>query len=111
MPTVNIFYKDSGKERLLRGLANKLKVYVAQELTCGKIKLKPNEVSIRFLRVEGEMIGSVEVEITAHSFEERVKRQDEICLKVADYINKEVPSLGEVKVWLVLAELGHSWKE
>ena len=65
----------------------------------------------RVPRVGGEMIGSVEIEITAHSFKERVGQQDEICLKVADYIKKEEPSLGEVKVWLILAELGHSWKE
>lgn len=111
MPIINIYYKNPENEPSLQRLADKLKAYVAQELTCNERNLKPAEVSIRFLKVDGKMIGSVEVEITAHSFEERVKRQDEICLKVADYIKKEAPSLGEVKVWLVLAELGHSWKE
>ena len=50
MPTVNIFYKDPEKEGLLSGLTSKLKDYIAGELTCGEIKLKPDEVSIRFLR-------------------------------------------------------------
>jgi len=112
MPTVNIFYKDSEKEPPLQALVGGLKDYIAQELTCGDIKLKPNEVSIRLIEVTGgEMIGAVEVEITAHSFAERVKKQDEICLKIMEYIQKENPSLREVKVWLQLSELGHSWKE
>lgn len=111
MPTVNIFYKDSEKEPTLQSLVGGLKDYIFKELTCGDIKLKPSEVSIRFIKVAGgEMIGAVEVEITAHSFAERVKKQDEICLKVMDYIQKEKPSLGEVKVWLQLSELGHSWE-
>ena len=112
MPTVNIFYRDPEKEPTLHALAGGLKSYIAKELTCGDIKLKSSEVSIRFIKVAGgEMIGAVEVEITAHSFAERVKKQDEICLKVMEYIQKEEPSLGEVKVWLQLSELGHSWKK
>ena len=55
------------------------------------------------------MIGEVEVEITAHAFSERVQKQDEICLEVMKYIQENVPSIGNVKVWLKLSELGHSW--
>lgn len=111
MPTVNIFYENSRKEPLLKNLSGRLKAFIAQELTCNNIKLGPREVSIRLLRVNGDMIATVEVEITAYSFKERVKRQDEICLRIADYIKQEEPRLGEVKVWLLLTELGHSWKE
>lgn len=112
MPTVNIFYKDSEKEPALEVLAGKLKNFVAQELTCGEFKLTPNEISIRCIKITGgEMIGTIEIEILAHSFAERVKRQDEICLKIMNYIQRESPSLGEVKIWLYLSELGHSWKE
>lgn len=93
-------------------LVDGLKDCIAQELTCGDIKLKPSEISIRLIKINGgEMIGAVEVEIVAHFFTERIKNQDEICLKIMDYIHKENPSLGEVKVWLQLSELGHSWKE
>lgn len=112
MPTVNIFYKDSKKEPILRSLASGLRDYIANELTCGDIQLKPSEVSVRFIKVVGgEMIGAVEVEIAAHSFTERINKQDEICRNTVNYIQKEKPSLGEVKVWLQLSELGHSWKE
>ncbi|MFA5386341.1 MAG: hypothetical protein WC297_01605 [Candidatus Paceibacterota bacterium] len=112
MPTVNIFYKDSKQEPTLQSLVGGLKDYVAKELTCGDIKLELNEVSVRFIKVTGgEMISAVEIEITAHFFAERVKKQDEICLRIMDYIHKEKPSLGKVKVWLQLSELGHSWKE
>jgi len=112
MPTVNIFYKDSEKEPALKTLIGKLKDFIAQELTCGDIKLKPSEISVRLIRISGgEMIGAVEVEIAAHSFAERIKRQDEICLKIMDYLQQENPSLGEVKVWLQLSKLGHSWEE
>jgi hypothetical protein len=108
MPTVNIFYKDLQHEPPLQSLADELKSYIAEELTCGEIKLEQNEVSIRFLKVGGELIGSVEVEIVAHSFAERISRQDDICLEIADYMEKTAPSLGKVKVWLLLTELGHS---
>lgn len=56
------------------------------------------------------MIGGVEVDIHAHAFQERIEKQDEICLSVMDYIQKKEPSVGAVKVWLILSELGHSWK-
>jgi len=99
MPTVNIFYKDLKEELTLQSLVGGLRDYVAKELTCGDIKLKPSEVSVRLIKIAGgEMIGAVEVEITAYSFAERIKKQDEICLKIMDYIQKEKPSLGEVKI-------------
>jgi len=111
MPTVNVFYRESSEIEALEKLIPKLKEYLADKLTCGDIKLTPEEISIRLIRINGgEMIGDVELEITAHAFPERVKKQDEICLKVADYLKEKLPSLGGVKVWLKLSELGHSWK-
>ena len=112
MPTVNIFYTEAAQEKKLDALIAKLKTYIAAALSCGEKKLSSDEISIRLIRVGGRgMLGSVEVEITAHAFAERVKQQDAICLDVADYIKKENPLLGDVKVWLLLCELGHSWKE
>jgi hypothetical protein len=112
MPTSNIFYAKSQQEKNLQGLASKLKPYLAEKLTCGQIKLKKDEISVRLINVDVTgMIGEVEVEITAFAYPERVKNQDRICLDVRDYIMKEYPSLGEVKVWLILAELGHSWEK
>lgn len=111
MPTVNVFYRESNKIEGLEKIISELKVYLADMLTCGDIKLTPKEISIRLIQVNGgEMIGDVELEITAHAFPERVKKQDEICLEVASYLKEKLPSLGGIKVWLKLSELGHSWK-
>lgn len=111
MPTVNIYYKNRRQESKLLPLAKGLKTFVAKELTCGDIKLKPEEVSIRFNVIRGNgMIGDIEVEIKAHAFKERVKKQDRICLDVMNYLQGKIPSGGSIKVWLVLSELGHSWE-
>ena len=108
MPTVNIFYEEQVKE--LNDLSKKLKTYLAEKLSCGDIKLSSEEISIRLIQIDGgDMIGQVEVEIKAHAFKERVEKQDEICNDVRSYIIKEYSSLGDVRVWLILSELGHSW--
>ncbi len=111
MPTVNIYYAKANQEKELNKLIKDLKEYLVDELSCGDIKLTQQEISIRFLHISGgEMIGDVELEITAHAFSERIKRQDEICLNVMRFIMKKLPNIGDVKVWLKLCELGHSWE-
>jgi hypothetical protein len=111
MPTVNIYFKNSDQRTKLSSLVPELKSLVAKELTCGDIALTPEEVSVRFIEGVGDfMIGSVEVDIHAYAFEDRIKKQDEICLSIMDYIQTKEPSVGVVKVWLILSELGHSWK-
>jgi len=110
MPTVNVYFIKQEKASELEKLIPKLKIYLADRLTCGDIKLTKGEISVRLIPVVGKgMIGDVELEITAHAFPERVKKQDEICRDMMNYIKKEAPSLGNVKVWLKLCELGHSW--
>ncbi len=107
MPLVNI-YSSQNPPKELEGVVTQLKEYLARRLTCSGIQLSPSEISVRFIQVAGgEMIGEIEVEITAHAFPERVKEQDEICRDVVAYI-KETTRL-ETKVWLKLPELGHSW--
>ncbi len=109
MPTVNIYYKDEKNHSALKSVVNKLKIYLAEKLTCDDIKLTPEEISIRLVAVDGDsMMGDVELEITAHEFPARVEKQDEICHDTAIYIQKEVHSVGDVKVWLKLCQLGHS---
>ena len=108
MPLVNIYFKDKGKEELQK-IVPDLKKYLADKLSSTELVLAPSEISIRFLEVKGgEMIANVEVEIAAHSFPDRVKKQDEICLDVMNYV-KEKTGIADVKVWLQLSELGHSW--
>jgi len=111
MPTVNIYHENQEQRVKLSSFASELKVFIAKELTCGDIALTPEEISLRFIETIGDfMIGGVELDIKAHAFKERIAKQDEICLKVMEYIQKKDSSIGVVKVWLILAELGHSWK-
>ncbi len=111
MPTANIFYSKKAQRNDLQQLVPKLKMYVAEKLTYGDRTLNRDEISVRLIETDTTgMIGAVEVEITAFAFPERVKRQDEICLQVKEFIQNEYPELGDVNVWLILAELGHSWE-
>lgn len=110
MPTVNIFHSSEENERRLELLLPDLKDFIAKELTCGDIALKPDEVSVRLIAVNGTgMIAPIEVEVTAHAFEGRIKRQDEICLRIRDFMKKDLGTNSDVRVWLLLPQLGHSW--
>ena len=115
MPTVNIFYKnldnqkDLGRQLSLDSVRDELKSFIAKELTCKDRELKPEEISIRLIDVDGDgMLGAVELEVTAHAYKERVEKQDQICLNIAKFLKDKGPSFSETKVWLILTELGHS---
>ncbi|HEX7542574.1 MAG TPA: hypothetical protein VF385_00625 [Patescibacteria group bacterium] len=109
MPTVNIFCKKEDNNQLSNLLID-LKIFLAKKLTCGDIKLSPKEISIRIINIEGNnMIGKVELEIKAHAFKERIEKQDEICNDIRKYIMNKNKSSNDVRVWLILSELGHSW--
>jgi len=109
MPTVNIF-SEKVNQKEIKNLALELKPLVANKLSCGDIKLTPKEVSVRVIYIEdGNTIGKVEIEIKAHAFKERIEKQDIICNEIRDYIMKKYKSLGDVRVWLILSELGHSF--
>lgn len=110
MPTVNFYFKDDRTNKLEK-LIPDLKQFLAAKLTCVNIKLTSREISIRLIKISGgQMIGNTEIEISAHSFPERVKKQDEICIEVVNYLKEKAPYIGKVKVWLKLSELGHSWQ-
>ncbi|MFZ2886322.1 MAG: hypothetical protein WA021_00705 [Minisyncoccia bacterium] len=107
MPLVNIYFAKNIEQKML-DISQALKEFIANELTGADIKLTPEEISIRLLSNVGtNMIASVELEITAHAFSERINKQDEICIRVMNYI-KEKTGIDN-KVWLKLSELGHSW--
>lgn len=106
MPTINIY---SSKDLTEQAIIDKLRPFTAEHLSCGDIKLKPEEVSIRFIKSSGQMIGDVELEIAVHSFKERVDRQDEIANEFRNFLMKEFPKLGDIRIWLKLSELGHSF--
>ena len=107
MPLVNIYFAKN-IERKIQDVTPTLKEFIAKELTVDEITLTSQEISIRLLQNTGSyMIANVELEITAHAFPQRIKKQDEICIRVMNYI-KENTGIDN-KVWIKLSELGHSW--
>ena len=109
MPLVNIHFKSVLDNHAFQEINAEFKKFLAKKLTCNDISLSPNEISVRFVNVDGgDMIADIEVEIVVHAFPERIKKQDIICLKTAEYLVKKTGIKG-IKVWLQLSELGHSW--
>jgi hypothetical protein len=107
MPTVNIFYNNNAEN--IEPIISSSKIFIAETLSCGDIKLGPHEVSVRLIESNGNgMLSEVEIEVTAHAFGDRVKKQDELCLIIRDYFIRKL-NTNSVMVWLLLPELGHSW--
>lgn len=108
MPSVNI-YTDLNRVSHLESILPGLREVIARELSCTERKLGADEVSLRVLIPEASLrIGTTEIEINAHNYAERVKRQDDVCKSVKAYIKSECPRAGLTYVWLQLSELGHS---
>ncbi len=109
MPIANIYFANQDNTKKPQAVIPDLKEYLAEQLTCEGITLSPSEISIRFIENVGpNMIGDVEVQIAVHAFSERIKKQDEICLNIMKFL-QEKTSIANIKVWLQLSELGHSW--
>ncbi|MDE1865824.1 MAG: hypothetical protein KGH94_04280 [Candidatus Micrarchaeota archaeon] len=106
MPMANVYYKSWGDTGSLK--VPKLQAYLASRLSCGDIKLRPDEVSVRLIAAKDEsaMLGRIEVDITAHAFPDRVRDQDKICYDVKEWLRKEA-SIADPRVWLQLCQLGH----
>lgn len=112
MPTVSIYTTSSDSTEQLKSTLPKLRDYIALKLSCSNRTLAPNEISIRVMSTTlEEMIAPIEIEITAHHYRESVESADRTCLSIRDFIKEQIPSIPDVRVWLVLAELGHSWEE
>ena len=110
MPTVTIYAEGHQYLEALSPLLPNLRSTVAGLLSTPSWELRPEMISVRMLVTDGgAMIAPIEVELIAAAFPERVARQDEICLAVRDWLRSAEHSLPEVRVWLVLCELGHSW--
>lgn len=111
MPIVNVYYSEDKHQEMLGSHLDELKRLVAKQLTCSDIQLKTDEITVRLLRTSPEgMLATVELEIFAHAFSERVEKQDDICLAIRAHIMNNVPEFEDVRVWLILSELGHSWE-
>lgn len=110
MPTINVFYHDNGDHAHLAKLVPGLKATAARELSGSDINLAADEISVRLIKVDGAgMLADVELEITAHAFDDRVARQDQISLAMRAYVGQHLGGR-EVRVWLLLPQLGHSWE-
>ena len=109
MPVVNVNYQRTEDLLQLDAKTRTLTQYFSEALSCTERKLKPNEISLRYHKVEGNgMLRNVEFDIMAFAYPERVKRQDEICRDARVFIEKEVPSVAPVYVFLQLSEFGMS---
>ena len=110
MPMINVFYADELYPQQLGSITAALKDFAAKSLTCHDIALRPDEISVRLLQATGDgMLAEIEVEVTAHAFRERIERQDEICLEIREFLKSKLTA-PDVRVWLLLPELGHSWE-
>ena len=111
MPTVNTYFQEDRHLPQLEAITSPLKLLVAKELTCGDRTLNPDEISVRLLQSLGSgMIADIEMDIVAAPYAERIERQDEICRNVADFVMASVKDVKDIKVWISLNELGHSWE-
>jgi DNA-binding protein len=109
MPTVNIFYTSEGQREQYKRISADFKSYLATELSCKDINLTSEEVSLRLIKtVDGGMIAPIEVEVTVHAFDERIKRQDEIANNIRQFLLNKI-DIEDVRVWVLLPQLGHSW--
>jgi len=105
-------YTSKERVKTLEEILPDFRDVLAKELSCGNRTLVSAEMSLRIIVPEaGLPIADTEVEIKAHSYPERVQRQDEICYSLASYLQRTCPKAGSVYVWLQLSELGHSAKE
>lgn len=104
MPIVNIYSPTEIIEQL-RGDVDRLRNLTAAVLNVEEWPIDYTHISLRLIVVSGILIGDVEVEIIAHSFDDRVNRKDEICSSVRSEL-EDMWRL-EVRVWLHLVEMGY----
>jgi|SRR5579883_142568 len=107
MPIVNV-YADRPRLYQIEPNVISLKQHIACQLTTPELALDENHVSIRLMQAAGAMIGEIELEILAYCFEERVRRQDEICTSIRTFVEEKVGK-ANVRVWLILSEMGYSY--
>lgn len=108
MPLITIHTSAVEQNNLLAPILKELKDFAADKLSCGSRKLDANEISVRVITSSlNESIADIEVVIIAHSYPERVEKQDEICLSFKNFIEKRC-TLFNAFVWLQLSKLGHS---
>ena len=106
---MNIYVKDIENVPRLQNITDGVKNLVAQKLSSSSKELSADEVTLRMMNTIGfGMIADIEVEIIAHALDERINKQDSICLDIRKYMLENI-QVDDIRVWLLLTELGHSW--
>ena len=111
MPPVNIY---TSKERVepIAQVFDGLAGIIAKELTCSDRQLNPEDIQLQILVPEITYNSpATRVDIYAAPYSKRVERQDIICTNVQQYLRENCPQTGDVKVFLILAELGYSFSK
>lgn len=113
MPTVTIYSQaGSGISKVLLKSVDDIRTRVAELLSGKSRQLLTKEISVRLVESIGSgMIAQIEIEISAQNYPERSVNADRICLDMRTYMKKIAPEIEDVRVWLQLVELGHSWTE
>lgn len=108
MPLVTIYTSSEEQNNVLAPILNELRSITARELSCDYRELNVNEISVQVVTSSiRRSIADIEIVIIAHSYSERIKNQDAICMSLKKFIEKQCIPLSAY-VWLQLSELGHS---
>ncbi len=104
MPIVNIYGKSDDMDCVRRDV-NYTRTIVSQCLSVKEWPIDQDHISLRLLPVEGQLIGELEIVISAHQFDERLAQKDEVCRYLRSAFEKRWSK--EVRVWLHLVEMGY----
>ena len=108
MPAINIYSHDRIFDT---AFVDWLKRLTIKLLSCDNLTLQVGHISVRPISVSETtyMIAPIECDIFAASFDDRIKRQDEICNGIRLYFLENISWIEDVRVWLSLSELWHSF--
>ncbi len=109
MPPVTIFTKKDNVNSLQR-VFPELTQIIADELSCPERKLIDKDIHMSVVIPEATYnAADTRMDIYAFGYPDRIKRQDDICYNIKQYVTKNCPTAGSVDVFLMLGELGYSF--
>lgn len=109
MPPVTI-YAIREDINSVRQVLPELTQIIAKELSCSERKLADTDIHISVLVPElSHNVAGIRIDIQAYGYPERIKRQDDICHNIQQYMLSRCLVAGPVEVFLMLGELGYSF--
>jgi phenylpyruvate tautomerase PptA (4-oxalocrotonate tautomerase family) len=107
MPLVNIYLTKPNTQ--IEELAEELAEEVANCLSVAARVITTKDVSVRVIECkEGKLLAPVEIDIAARLYEERIKKSDQVCNYLKQFVLSKINGVSDVRVCLVLSEFGHS---